>query len=88
MFKKLQQKLVLAVLKSQAKGLAKMAIAQLEGMDEDVTADSITALAETAIKGYCGFSTPDFVDKIADKAVAGVLDKVRDEAVKLLQKVK
>ncbi len=87
MFEKMKQKIIIAVLKSQAKRLAKMAIAQLEGMNADVTADSITALAETAIKGYCGFSTPDFVDKIADKAVAGILDKVRVSAVGLLEKV-
>lgn len=87
MFEKLKQKIILAVLKSQAKRLAKMGITQLEGLKVEVTADSITALAETAIKGYCGFSTPGFVDKMADKAVASILDKVRDEAIILLQKV-
>lgn len=87
MLEKLKQKIIIAVLKSQAKRLAKMAVTQLEGLNVEVTADSITALAETAIKGYCGFSTPESIDKVADKAVAGILDKVRDSAVDLLKKV-
>lgn len=86
MFEKMKQRILLAILKTQAKKLAKMATVQLESMNADVTAEAIVSFAETAIKGYCGFQTPEFADKIADKAVATILDKVRDEAVVILEK--
>lgn len=87
MFEKLRQRIVLAFFKSQAKNIAKIAVKQLEAVNAGVTADAIVSFAETAIKGYCGFNTPDCIDKVADKAVSQILDKVRDEAVDLLLKV-
>lgn len=83
MFNKLIQKVVVDYVKSQSKVLAKQAIVSLEAVNEDVTADAIVKVVESFLIKK-GIVFPAFIaDPIEDK-LSDILDKVRDEAVKLI----
>lgn len=85
-FTKVKNKIILSIIKSQLKKLVAVGITALEGVDEETTANQVTAFVEAFIKTQTGYTVPDSIDNIADKAVANIIDKARDYAVELLKK--
>jgi len=83
MFDKLIQKVVLSQVKGQARKLAEQGVVTLDKLDLGITADRIVAVAETLLKKK-GIVLPSFIADVIEKNLDTILDRVRDEAVKLI----
>jgi len=83
MFDKLIQKVILTQVKGQAKKLAEQGVVTLDKLDLGITADRIVAVAETLLKKK-GIVLPSFIADVIEKNLDAILDRVRDEAVKLI----
>lgn len=81
----LKTRIVLSFLKGQIKPLAKSIVLGAKSINEDVTADQVVGIAEAFVKAQFGLSTPKFIDSALDKAVASLIDRIRDEVVKQLE---
>lgn len=83
MFDKLIQKAIVSYIKGQAKEIAEQAIITLNAIDVKVTADAIVKVAQTFLVKK-GLVLPSFLADPLEANLGEILDRVRDEAVKLI----